>query len=65
VTPVPSCATCRFAAGSRDHGPRACKRHAPAPHAYPALHTHWPIVAAHDWCGEYQAREAPAPEEPA
>ena len=49
------CNTCRFFHTQESQ----CRRYAPQPTA-DAKNAHWPVVAANDWCGEYQPAEREA-----
>ena len=52
---VMQCNTCRFFHARESQ----CRRYAPQPTA-DAKNAHWPVVAANDWCGEYQPGEREA-----
>jgi hypothetical protein len=46
---IMQCSTCRFYHAEESQ----CRRYAPQPTA-DSRNAHWPVVAAKDWCGEYQ-----------
>ncbi|NBB68846.1 MAG: hypothetical protein GVY33_00760 [Alphaproteobacteria bacterium] len=49
------CETCAFYQAEKSQ----CRRNAPVPMTQGnAATAQWPTVAADDWCGEYQAKDA-------
>ena len=49
------CQTCAFYHRDRSE----CRRNAPVPRSEGTAATaQWPTVAADDWCGEYQSKDA-------
>lgn len=62
------CANCRFGASRYEWENTPCRRHAPATEKVESWQDlrgfvpRWPIMKAHDWCGDWEAGAALARE---